>query len=131
MKKGIFTLLAFCLLLLFGPHAFAKVWRVNNNAGVTANFTDFPAAVTGASAGDTIRSRVLGHHLYSGVSTLSKKLTIIGCGYYLSGTHLNPNTQANTNPSTISYIYCIAGSAGTVIGRLWLAEKAACLLGDK
>jgi hypothetical protein len=117
MKKGIFTLLSFCLLLLLGPHASARIWRVNNNAGVNADFTDFPAAVTGASAGDTIYLESSAT-TYTGVSNLSKKLVIIGTGYYLSGTHLNPNTQANPNPSTLSYIYCISGSAGTVIEGL-------------
>jgi hypothetical protein len=127
MKKGIFTLLSFCLLLLCGPHASAKIWRVNNNAGVNANFTDFPAAVTGASAGDTIYLESSAT-AYTGVTNLSKKLTIIGTGYYLSGTHLNPNTQANTNPSTLSSLYCVAGSAGTVIEGLTFTSVI--VLGD-
>src|SRR5580658_10761798 len=79
MKKEIFTLLIFCPLVLWGPHAAARIWRVNNNAGVSANFTDFPAAVTGAGAGDTIYLESSAT-AYSGVSNLSKKLIIIGTG---------------------------------------------------
>ncbi len=128
MKKGIFTLLSFCLLLLCGPHASAKIWRVNNNAGINANFTDFPAAVTGASAGDTI-------YLESSATAYSytpvaKRLVIIGSGYFLSGSPVNPNTQANTNPSTINEIDFNVGSGGSVVegltitGGIYLGDSA-------
>jgi len=127
MKKVIFTLLLF--VALAGSHhvAYAKVWRVNNNAGVNANFADFPAAVTGASAGDTIylESSAI---TYTGVSNLSKKLVIVGSGYYLTGTPVNPNTQWNTNPSTLNYVYAISGSTGSVIEGLTFTSTV--YLGD-
>jgi hypothetical protein len=127
MKKEIFTLLVFGPLVFWGPHASAKIWRVNNNAAVNADFADFPAAVTGASAGDTIYLESSAT-AYTGVSNLSKKLVIIGTGYYLSGAHLNPNTQANTNPSALGYIYFISGSAGSVVSGLTVTSNL--LLGD-
>ena len=34
--------------------SFAKIWRVNNNIGITANFTTLQAAHDGAAAGDTV-----------------------------------------------------------------------------
>ncbi|HLX67601.1 MAG TPA: hypothetical protein VKR41_11420, partial [Puia sp.] len=127
MKKVIFTLFAFCPLVLWGPHAAAKIWRVNNNAGVNADFTDLPAAVTASAAGDTIYLESSAT-TYTGVSNLAKKLIIIGTGYYLSGAHLNPNTQANTNPAALSYIYFISGSAGSVVSGLTVTSNL--LLGD-
>ncbi|HUB59756.1 MAG TPA: hypothetical protein VL978_03580 [Puia sp.] len=126
MKKEIFTLLIFCPLVLWGPRAAARIWRVNNNVGINADFADFPAAVTGASAGDTIYLESSAT-TYTGAS-LSKKLVIMGTGYYLSGTHLNPNTQANTNPSTLSYIYFVSGSAGSVLSGMTIGSNL--LLGD-
>ena len=44
----VFTLCMFCV--------HAKIWRVNNNTGVVADFTTFTAAVNSASvlSGDTI-----------------------------------------------------------------------------
>jgi hypothetical protein len=126
MKKVISTLFAFCPLILWGPHAAAKIWRVNNNTGVNADFADFPAAVTGASAGDTIYLESSAT-TYNGTS-VAKKLVIIGTGYYLSGTHLNPNTQANTNPSTLSYVYFVSGSAGSVLSGMTISSQL--MLGD-
>jgi hypothetical protein len=126
MKKVISTLFAFCPLILWGPHVSAKVWRVNNNAGVNADFTDFPAAVTGASAGDTIYLESSAT-AYSG-TTLAKRVIVIGTGYYLSGTVVNPETQANTNPATLGYLYCVVGSGGTVVSGVTF--NSTVLLGD-
>jgi hypothetical protein len=126
MKKVIFTLVLFAGLLCSNDAVFAKVWRVNNNAGVNANFIDLPAAITGATAGDTVylESSAI---TYTG-GTLSKKLVIVGSGYYLTGTPLNPNTQWNTNPSTLGGLQVLSGSAGTVIEGLTFS--GALFLGD-
>jgi hypothetical protein len=116
MKKVIFTLFVFVCVLLYGHTASAKVWRVNNNAGVNADFADLPAAITGASAGDTIMLESSATAYSAG--TLAKKLVIIGTGYFLSGATVNPNTEWNTNPSTVPEFFCNAGSAGSVIEGL-------------
>ncbi len=61
-------------------HANARIWRVNNNAGVVADFTTVAAAVTAAAAGDTIY--IEGSATAYGGSGLNKKLTFIGTGYF-------------------------------------------------
>lgn len=113
MKK----ILTFCsFLFLFAQNISAKIWRVNNNVGVIADYTDLPAAVTAAAAGDTIMVEASAA-IYS-PPTLTKKLVIIGTGYYLTETSpaiANPKTQANTNVSNIGSPYLNAGCAGSVI----------------
>lgn len=123
MKK-IFTFCA--LLFIVSQNASAKIWRVNNNLGVNADFTDLPAAVTAAAAGDTIMVEASASS-YSG-PTLTKKLVIIGPGYYFTDATPNPKTQANTNVSNIGFPAFNAGSAGSVIegctmGGLYLNES--------
>ena len=107
MRK-IITLTA--ILFAINVVAFAKIWRVNNNQGITADFTALQAAHDGALAGDTI-------YLESsptsyGALTSSKKLTVIGTGYFLD---VNPDLQAFTLPAKVDAIYLNAGSAGSSI----------------
>jgi hypothetical protein len=110
MKK-IFT---FCTLLFFvSQNANAKIWRVNNNLGITADFTDLPPAITAATAGDTIMVEASSAN-YSG-PTLTKNLVIIGPGYYFTDATLNPKTEANTNVANIGSVTFNAGCAGSVI----------------
>lgn len=75
----------------------AKVWRVNNN-GVSADFTTAQQAADGAAAGDTLYFE--GSGASYGDMNISKKLVIIGPGYYLdkNGTYyLNNNTASIGN----------------------------------
>ncbi len=90
----------------------ATIWRVNNNSGVAANFTTIQAAHNSASVmdGDTL-------HLESsatsyGALTCSKRLVILGPGYFLNE---NPNTQAVTVTATVSTFTINVGSQGTII----------------
>ena len=89
---------------------FAKIWRVNNNLGVNANFTTVQAAIDSAKAGDTIHVEPSAT-AYAGIS-LTKRLTIIGPGFYLGE---NPNTQANKQTSMVNGVTMYIGSAGSVI----------------
>ncbi len=81
MKKSIFTI----AIILTTIVAQAKIWRCNNNFGVTADFTTLNAAVVDASVltGDTI-------HLepsltsYGDATISTKKLTVISTGSFLS-----------------------------------------------
>lgn len=105
---------------------FAKIWRVNNNLGIAADFKDIPAAVTAAADGDTIMVEASAN-AYTG-PTLTKKLIIIGTGYYLNDATPNPKTQANTNVSNIGSATFNAGSAGSVVegctmGGVFLSES--------
>ena len=85
MKKMItLSLLTFVIYQV----SFAKIWRCNNNTGVTADFTTIQAAHDGAGNGDTI-------HLEPSINgygnlTMSKKLVIISTGQFINE---NPGIQ--------------------------------------
>jgi hypothetical protein len=106
-KIGLVVFLA-CVTIM----ADARIWRVNNVPGVNANFTSLQAAhnSTEVQPGDTI-------HLESspnsyGNLTCSKRLIIIGPGYFLGE---NPNTQAVAQPAIVGSVTLNVGSEGTVI----------------
>lgn len=109
MKTQIST---FILVLLTGLSfsAHAKVWRINNNAGVNADFTSANAAVisTTVQSGDTLYFEASATD-YGGI-TISKKLVLIGTGYFLDSTN-NPGLQYNPNAAVINGV--VLDSAGT------------------
>lgn len=111
MKKT----LPFCFLFfILIQNASAKIWRVNNNLGVQADFTDVPSAVAAASDGDTIMVEASAKQYYA--PTLTKRLVIIGTGYFFTDATPNPKTQANTNITTLNGTLTFnPGSAGSVI----------------
>jgi hypothetical protein len=84
--------------------AHAKVWRVNNNAGVSTNFTTLAAAIANPSVvnGDTlyVESSATSYD----VVTLTKRLVIIGPGYNLSGAGGNTGLQFNSNTATLGSV---------------------------
>lgn len=101
MKKMLFL----SLLVCFSYHAaFAKIWRCNNNTGVTADFTNIQAAHDGAGAGDTI-------HLEPSINgygdlNMSKRLVIISTGQFINnnpGIQFDPKTPY-VNTITISNV---------------------------
>jgi hypothetical protein len=104
MNKFTFLL----VLTLLATQSFAKIWRVNNNNGVTADFTTLSAAHAGASAGDTLHLEG-SPNSYGGLNA-SKKLVIIGAGFFLSQ---NPNTQALKQTSRVDGITLSNGSEGS------------------
>lgn len=106
MKRVIFTLFAIASL----NFSYAKIWRVNNNSGIAADFTTLQAAHDGASAGDTLH--VEASPTNYGGATFTKKLVVIGPGYYLNE---NPNTQAIKQTALVSTITLYAGAAGSVL----------------
>lgn len=91
MKKFFFLSVAATLTCSI---CFAKVWRVNNNGGVNADFTTAQAATNAATvlAGDTIH---LEPSITSyGALTTNKRLTWISTGAFLVA---NPNQQFSPN----------------------------------
>ena len=76
--KFLVTLL-FCTTLIRSA-AFATILNVNNNANSPGQYTDITAAITSAVAGDTIL--VAGSPTNYGDFTITKKLTLLGTGYY-------------------------------------------------
>jgi hypothetical protein len=99
-----FILLSTMICIAFASDA--KIWRVNNNPGVMADFTDMPAVFavgSGVNNDDTI-------HVEASITrysafTMNKRLVIIGTGYFLSGANSNPGLQANTNPASLEYCF--------------------------
>jgi len=100
-------------VILFFLSTEAKIWRVNNNIGVAADFTNVNSAVNNASVlnGDTIHVEPSAT-IYTDV-TLSKRLVFIGNGYFLSGAGANAGLQYNTESSTITFINFYSGSEGS------------------
>lgn len=90
-------LLAICFVNIGNVNA--KVWRVNNNPGVNADFSTLQTAHDAANAGDTLY--IEGSATSYGDLTVLKKLVLIGNGYFLSD---NPKTQYNKYPSTCNLI---------------------------
>lgn len=76
----------------------AKIWRINNNAGVTADFTNVSTAISSALVqnGDTLYIEPTAS-AYSG-GTLTKRLVFIGAGYLLNE---NAGLQTSTEDSRI------------------------------
>lgn len=89
----------------------AKIWRVNNNTGITADFTTAQAAHDGASAGDTLHFET---SLTSyGSLTMTKRLVLIGLGEFLN---VNPNQQATGLAPFLDNLNATnAGASGSVI----------------
>jgi hypothetical protein len=84
--------------------------RVNNNAGADPDYLTLQEANDNASNGDTIY--VEGSATTYAGADISKSLTIIGPGFFLSE---NDSTQANGLEANIGSISLNAGSAGSVI----------------
>jgi hypothetical protein len=105
MKKSIFI-----FLFLANLSGFAKSWLVSNITP-TADFVSLTLAHAQVQAGDTIFVEGSGTP-YDGV-TLTKKLVLIGPGYFLTE---NPNTHYNKKSALIkSQILFEAGSSGSEI----------------
>ena len=119
MKK--IVTLSVVAAFIFIPCTQAKIWRVNNNTGAVADFTNPATCVASASvhSGDTIHieASATGYPDFN----VYKKLTIIGTGYFLTETApmvANPKTQANTNVSYINNIGFGSGSKGSTISGI-------------
>ncbi len=111
MKNSKTKVLLVCTLVVCATFfAQAAVWRVNNNAGINANFSNLQAAYTAASSGDTLY--IEGSPDGYGNLTLNKTLTIIGTGYFLNE---NLPTQATMANSILGTIKFNPGSDGSLL----------------
>lgn len=118
MSRKIFTIGALAVLMLLGSVAQATVYRVNNAPGVDADYTSVSAAVSAASAGDTLY--VEGSNTSYGSITLSKRLIIVGPGYFLT---VNDSTQALKQPAQVTNIYFNSGSDGSVLYGMHITSR--------
>lgn len=109
MKKVIFCT---AIILLFCINTNAKIWRVNNNPGVTADFTTAQAANDAPAVmnGDTIHLEPSLTY-YGGLST-NKRLVWISTGDFLTE---NTGNQFSNTPGKLNFhIYINPGSEGSV-----------------
>ena len=103
----------FCFVLLILSKAglvHGKIWRVNNQPGINADFSSVQAAHDAASAGDTLHLE--GSPTGYGSLTCTKKIILLGPGYFLAE---NPNTMAITFSASIGSLYFNAGSQYSVV----------------
>lgn len=116
MKPNLFFVII--ALLLIGPiHVSAKVWRINNNAGVQADFTSPAAAINSPLVLNDDTLHIEGSAANYGNITLNKRVVIIGTGYFLSGAGSNAGLQADPNPASLGFAYFDStGSGSTLIG---------------
>jgi hypothetical protein len=107
---GLFLILFFATLN--ANNVLATVWRVNNRAGVNADFASLTEAQNSSSviAGDTLYLEA--SSASHGNVTLTKRLVIIGPGFFLAE---NPETQADINSAKIDVLTLNNGSQGSVI----------------
>ncbi len=106
MKTITIFFLSFCWLV-----SNATIWRVNNNPQINANYSSLQDAINSVLVlnGDTV---YLENGSYSGITTLSKSLVIIGPGYFLSA---SDSTYANPLPALINSLTIQSGGAGSKI----------------
>ncbi len=93
----------------------ATVLRVNSAPGSATSYTTAQAAHDAASANDTLYLE--SSSISYGTMTCTKKLTIIGTGYFLGQ---NPQTQASPSACFIQQVYFNAGSEGSKITGVYL-----------
>ena len=113
MKKHIVILgFIFFVLSLVSP---GQVWRLNNIPGVDADFKiNLQDAIDNISSGDTIY--VEQSPFSYGNATITKKVILIGAGYWLIE---NDSTQANPNNSEVQKLIFNSGSEGSVVSGLF------------
>jgi hypothetical protein len=102
--------------IIISVNASAKIWRVNNNAGIVADFTTFNAAATSVSvlAGDTIHIEPSATSYATGSFTLAKRLVVIGVGYFLNPADVttpgNTGLQVATQDSKLDFFRIASGA---------------------
>jgi hypothetical protein len=121
MLRKISTLLVAAVLTI--ASAQAKIWRVNNTPGIPADFTLASNAVKGASAGDTIQFEP--SIIPYGSITLSKKLVLVGTGYFVNDSV--PSYQFSPNCPSLNFITVTSGGSGSVI---MVKNRGISLYGD-
>ncbi len=116
MKKFFLSSVVIAFLFAALP-AQAKIWRINNNPGVTADFTSLTLAIASASVvnGDTVYLESSTTEYVAG--TLTKRLVIVGLGYFLNPANVttpgNAGLQAATVESRLGYITINNGANGS------------------
>jgi hypothetical protein len=92
------------------PTAQAAIWRVNNIAGMSADFTTLTAAHTAATAGDTLYIEASGTSY--GNLTITKRLILIGPGYFQAQNYPTYPTNGLAIVGTLTFS---SGSDGSIV----------------
>jgi hypothetical protein len=113
MKKTLTQFALACACMLATLSSEAKIWRVNNNVGVVADFAQPQLAHNAATVavGDTLYIEASAN-AYGGL-TMTKRLVLIGLGYNISGTDANTGLQASANNANISTIDIDSSASGS------------------
>lgn len=116
--------MAIAMFILFANQANATKWRVNSNPSISANFTSLQVAVNSSSvaAGDTLYCE---NGSYFGDVTLTKRLVIIGPGYFLSQ---NDSTHAYPSPAVINNLTFAPGSSNSTVTGMKIISN--CKIGN-
>lgn len=127
MKTNYFSGILLLIAMIFNTSAEAKIWRVNNHSdynnstlwgGNYGGTTIYPVfkqinqatAWAGLIAGDTIH--VEGSSMVYDPAIITKKVVVIGAGYFLS---LNPKVSNTTYDTKISAVTFNTGSQGSQV----------------
>src|SRR5690349_18055300 len=117
MQRKVFTLVLFLATISYTSSA--KIWRINNNVGISANFTTFYDAANSASVqpGDTLYMEPSATQYTTNSFMLTKQLVVIGPGYFLDPADVtypyNPGLSLPARVAQIGFIRLGPGSDGT------------------
>lgn len=121
------------LFIIIETQSQAKVWRINSNIGVTADFQQAAQAIAspGVVNDDTLYFEPSSTN-YQGF-TLSKRLVIIGSGYFLSGTNSNLGLQADPTGAyfgNATILFDSTASGSTLMGLNYISMGVGFNLGS-
>ncbi len=110
MKTKIFTLLAIAAIALASQNANAKIRRIGFTGPAVSgtDYSDLQTAHDSSSVGDTLL-------LFPGNWTgyFSKRLVVLGAGYFITGSGSNPNLQ-NITGAISAQIFLYAGCDSSI-----------------
>ena len=107
VTRAILSVVAICAM---ATSAFPRIWQVNSNPGVSADFATVQEAHDGAASGDTLY--VAGSPISYGDLTADRTLYIYGTGYFLDE---NLHSQAHPVPCRMGAVSFQAGSEGSYL----------------
>jgi len=111
MKTKTFTTVIIFAFIAAYFNVSATVWRVNPTPNSSAHYSTLQAAHDAVTTVNYDTLYLEGSTFSAGGLNLTKKLIIIGNGYFLAE---NPETQFNLSPSIInSVVYCSVGCDGS------------------
>jgi hypothetical protein len=123
--KNTFTFVLLLLLVIASTTSSAKIWRVNNNQFIPADFSTGQPAIEAAVAGDTIFFEPSATAY--GDLDVKKRLILIGPGYWLTE---NGHQRTNQNPATVGVITFRTASAGSFIKGMVVSGVVSVLASD-